>query len=179
MSTPRTKHITDLDTKAGSFKLDGIPYHTSALPEAIKPALVTLALSQLLARAKNPGATYADLTDGRKTFDQKPKAEAYTDWHKAAAGVHALGVVKANGVKAKPGKSLRDGEEYAAAYADALKAMLPWTREKTENAKKHPEVFAEHRRITDAVPVSMEALFGVPVVEPTPEPVALAMDEAA
>ena len=45
--------------------------------------------------------------------------------------------------------------------------------------RTHPEVFAEHQRITDAVPVSMEALFGAPVVEPTPEPTPLAMDEAA
>ncbi len=162
--TEKTRRTTLMNATAGNFSFDGVTYSRDRLAVNVQSYLATLGLQQVISRAKDPIALYADLVAG-KLKEPKDAGAEYTEWHRAAASAHALAEVKAAGIRAKPGKTLHETPEYADTYQAALRAMAPWSREKTNEARKHANVVEEHNRITGAPPPRLDALFGAPTPE--------------
>lgn len=157
VSSSKQKRLTNMNAQAGTFTRDGVDYDRNTLPAHVRDYLATVGLNAMLAATAKPAELYVQYQAGSLKERSAPE---YSEWHRAAASARALGQVKAGGVRAKPGKSLRDTDEFTAAYEAALLAALPWTADKTRDARKHPAVVEEHARITGGAG-DLGALFSV------------------
>jgi hypothetical protein len=126
--------------------------------------LALLGLGMKLSSADDPVAVYDGIKSGEITVGREPKPETLDPWRDAAAHVHAEATIKGRGVKAPPGKRIRDASEFSAELALARAAAKGWTKAQLAEAKKHPDVVAEHGRITGKRK-DLAALFAAPVAD--------------
>jgi hypothetical protein len=171
-TTKRQKRPTSYTGDA--VLLDGIAYQLSGFPPETMKALAGAGLVARLIQSDTPQETYADLKSGARTVFREPKAEKVkapakmSAWRQSAANVHAEYTVRSAGVKALPGRGIRATNEYASALADAQAAVKTWGSQQMTKAKAHPDIVAEHAKLTGKH-ADLFSLFATPATAEAPE----------
>jgi hypothetical protein len=169
--TERTVTRSIYDFAALTVSRDGATYPLLDLPEKERNALALRGLGYLIGQHETPQTFYNELKAGERSVAREPKKEVIEPWREAGAIVHAEATVKGRGIKAAPGKKLRDTPEFLAELETARAFTKEWSREALAKAKKHPAVMAEYERITGKGS-SLEELFRVSETVAKPEPAA-------
>lgn len=153
--TEKPKIKTKVDYQAGTVTIGDTTRAIADVPQSMHAALALDGLRYRLVSGR--GDMWARLIAG-EPIGRKAAVKKLDDWAEAAAVVHALDTVKAAGIKAPPGKTIRVTPEFKLALDNAKQATTAWTREQRAAAKTIPAIVEEHARITGR-DVSVGSLF--------------------
>lgn len=165
------ERVTMIHSNENAVTCHGLKYELGRLTAEMQTRVALAGLVAVLRAAKDPAAMYSRMLNGTWGSPAASK-ESVSLWHKAAATVHAMDVLKAAGVRLRSGRTVQDTEEFATQFAQSIADMSPWSREKTALAKQNLAVVGQHTKLSGAAATSMDGLFTTvsnPVVETSDE----------